>query len=100
VLLGKPTEDAEGVATHEKQVDDLVGQGARHEKLAQEDQRGNGGPHGGLQRWVGRDGGWEASPKRVSCEEGRFGITGRPGFPWGAKERVISPFYETCGITR
>lgn len=68
MLLGEPTEDAEGVATHEEQVDDLVGQGAGHEKLAQEDQRGNGCAHGGLQRWVGREGGWEASPKRGSRE--------------------------------
>lgn len=94
MLLGEPAEDAEGVADHEKQVDDLVGQGARHEKLAQEYQRSNGGPHGGLQRWIGREilnSGWEMSP---------IGITGRPEFPWGAREPVIFPFHDACVITR
>ena len=50
MFFNEPTEDAEGVAEHKKKVDDLIGQSGHYEKFAQEDQRGNGSAHGGLQR--------------------------------------------------
>ena len=55
VFLNQPTEDTEGVAEHKKEVDDLVGHRGHYEKFTENDQRGNGSAHGGLQRWGGRN---------------------------------------------
>ena len=55
MFLNQPTEDAEGVAEHKKEVDDLVGHGGHDEEFTEKDQRGNGSAHGGLQRWGRRD---------------------------------------------
>jgi len=49
MFFNEPAEDAEGVAEHKKEVDDLVGHGGREEIFAENHQRGNGSAHGGLQ---------------------------------------------------
>ena len=55
MFFNEPAEDAEGVAEHKKEIDDFIGKGGHYEKFAQKDQWGDGGPHGGLHRWVGRN---------------------------------------------
>ena len=55
MFLNQPTEDAEGVAEHKKEVDDLVGHGGHDEEFTEKDQRGSGSTHGGLQQWGRRD---------------------------------------------
>ena len=76
MFSNEPAEDIEGVAEHKKEVDELIDQGTRYEKFTKKDQRGDGSPHGGFQRWAGRDvlsyGGTisigEIFPGRVFCK--------------------------------
>ena len=55
MVFEEPAEDAQGVAKHKKEIDDLIGQGGHYQQLTQKNQRSEGHSHGGLQRWIGLD---------------------------------------------
>jgi hypothetical protein len=50
MVFEEPVEDAEGVAEHEEEIDNLISQRGPCEKMSQEDQRGRGYSDGGSQR--------------------------------------------------
>jgi hypothetical protein len=52
MVLEEPVEDKQGVTQHEKEVDDLIGQGRAYEKLSQENQGSRVHLRGGLGRRI------------------------------------------------
>ena len=53
MVFEEPVEDAEGVAEHEEEIDNLISQSGPCEKLSQEDQRSRGHSHGTPHQWSG-----------------------------------------------